>query len=79
MTRTQLQLDDDTYEALRQRAYQERKSLSAVARELLREGLGFSGGTREQSRGVFTFVGSGASGRGDISVRHDEALAEDFK
>lgn len=78
MTRTQLQLDDDTYEALRLRAYQERKSLSAVARDLLRAGLGVPdpGGIKDAQ---FTFISSGASGRSDISVRHDEALAEDFK
>lgn len=78
MTRTQLQLDDDTYEALRRRAYQERKSLSAVARELLREGLGFSKPTESQGLEEFTFIGAGNSGRSDISVNHDEALAEDF-
>lgn len=78
MTRTQLQLDDDTYEALRLRAYQERKSLSAVARGILRSGLGLAEGALEQKPN-FTFIGSGRSGRGDISVRHDEALSEDFK
>lgn len=32
----------------------------------------------EIRRSNFTFVGAGASGAKDISVRHDEALAEDF-
>ena len=79
MTRTQLQLDDDTYDALRLRAYQERKSLSNVARDLLRAGLGLSKGVEADTSQEFSFVGSGASGRGDISLRHDEALAEDFR
>ncbi len=77
MTRTQLQLDDDTYDALRRRAYRDRKSLSAVAREILRSGLGLE--QRVNERYEFTFINSGNSGRGDISVHHDEALAEDFK
>ena len=78
MVRTQLQLDDDVYEALRVKAHRERKSMSAVARELLREGL--SGPKSHPPRGQrkFAFVASGTSGRADISVRHDDALAEDF-
>lgn len=79
MTRTQLQIDDDTYEALRLRAYKERKSMSAVVRELLREGLALGKRSGGQQGVRFTFVSSGASGRKDISVRHDDALAEDFR
>lgn len=30
-------------------------------------------------RARFSFIGSGSSGRRDISVNHDEALGEDFK
>ena len=79
MTRTQLQIDDDTYEALRLRAYKERKSMSAVVRELLREGLGLENRSTDLQGVQFSFVSSGASGRKDISVRHDDALAEDFR
>ncbi|MHB9035911.1 MAG: FitA-like ribbon-helix-helix domain-containing protein [Armatimonadota bacterium] len=79
MTRTQLQLDDDTYEALRRRAHLERQSMSAVARKLLRESLGMGQNAQEIRGRTFSFVSSGASGRKDISVRHDEALAEDFQ
>jgi plasmid stability protein len=78
MTRTQLQLDDDTYDALRRRAYEQRKSLSAVARDILRSGLGLAEGRGDQKQS-FAFFASGRSGRSDISVRHDEALGEDFK
>lgn len=79
MTRTQLQLDDDTYTALRLRAFQERKSMSALVRDMLREGLGLAQRQDSLATVDFDFIGSGASGRGDISVRHDEALDEDFK
>jgi hypothetical protein len=78
MVRTQLQIDEKTYEAIRLRAHLERKSISAVVREILSEALG------RENRGPrgttsFSFIGSGASGPNDISERHDEALAEDFK
>ncbi len=79
MTRTQLQLDDDTYHALRLRAYTERKSISAVAREALRKGLGLTEPAHSVRDMRLTFIGSGKSGRSDISIRHDEALTEDFK
>ena len=79
MTRTQLQLDDDTYQALRVRAFTEHKSVSAVAREALRKGLGMGEPAPALKQRRLTFVGSGASGRKDISVRHDEALEEDFR
>ena len=78
MVRTQLQIDEATYEALRHTAHKQRKSMSAVAREILREHLE-GAAHRGAKRAKFTFVGAGASGRKDISVRHDDALAEDFR
>ena len=78
MTRTQLQLDDDTYEALRTRAHSQRKSMSAVAGKSEGElWLGEKSGAAGLAD--FSFISSGASGRHDISVRHDEALGEDFR
>ncbi len=79
MTRTQLQLDNGTYQALRHRAYAESRSISAVAREALRKGLGLEEPAHSLKDAKLTFVSSGASGRKDISVRHDEALDEDFQ
>lgn len=78
MRRLQLQLDEDIHEALLLRAYQERKSLSAVAREVLGAGLGLAKNAARE-RQSFKFIASGRSGRKDVSVRHDEALSEDFK
>lgn len=79
MIRTQLQIDNDIYEALRLKAHQERKSMSALAREILRESLapGVSGYKTKSKK--LSFINSGVSGRTDISVHHDEALAEDFQ
>jgi plasmid stability protein len=79
MVRTQLQIDEKTYEALRLRAHLERKSISAVVREILSEALGRENQGRRGRTSAFSFISSGASGRNDISERHDEALTEDFK
>jgi plasmid stability protein len=79
VVRTQLQIDDDTYEALRLRAHLEHKSMSAVVREVLREGLGPKVSNVRERRPKYSFISSGASGRTDISERHDEVLAEDFR
>ena len=79
MTRTQLQIDDETYHALRARAFDQRKSMSAVVREILRHGLGLEKAKPRRSSSRFSFVSSGASGRHDIAARHDDYLAEDFR
>ena len=78
MTRTQLQIDDETYEALRARAFSQHRSMSSVARQLLRESLGLARPEPEPVDPEFTFIGSAASGHTDISERHDDYLAEDF-
>jgi hypothetical protein len=78
MVRTQLQIDDDTYEALREAAHNQRKSMSAVARDMLREGLMGQMPEKPTIKETFSFIGSGASKEHDISVRHDDYLAEDF-
>jgi len=69
MRRIQVQLDDETYRALRLRAERDNKSLSYVVRTILAENLGTV---------TFSFIGSGASGCKNISVHHDDALADDF-
>lgn len=79
MRRTQIQIDDPTYSALRQRAFAARKSISAVVREALASALAPArqGGTTPP----LAFIGMGRSrqlaGR-PVSVHHDEALAEAF-
>lgn len=78
MVRTQLQIDETTFEALREKAHKEHKSLSAVVREILHEHLHGAAEHRGLRGKTFSFVSSGASGRKDISVNHDDALAEDF-
>ena len=73
MRRTQIQLDEEIYEALRRLAFMRRRSLSAIVRELLREALGLS----SRNLGDFTFIGAFSSGKKEaISERHDEILGE---
>ena len=78
MRRTQIQLDEETYQLARRRAYQQGKSLSAVVRETLADAFG-----REPARRLalkdFKSVGIGRSRQralAPVSERHDEALSE---
>ena len=78
MKRTQIQLDERTYERLRRRARERGCSASSLVRDL----LAYSLGTRKPRWPTFikdfTFIGAGRSHQGrlsPVSERHDEALA----
>ena len=76
MRRTQIQLDEQTYQLARRRAYQQGKSLSAVVRETLAEALGRAPAPRLALKD-FRSVGIGRSRQGSlapVSERHDDAL-----
>ena len=79
MKRTQIQLDDRTYEVLRRRAFEKGCSMSALARELMGRSLGTSTAKQRPTLRNFTFIGAGRSRQGrlsPVSERHDEALAQ---
>jgi hypothetical protein len=81
MKRTQVQLDEETYQKLREEAQVQRTSMAALIREAVRAHLGLSLSPKPKKRRLedFTFVGSGRSEQGDlepVSERHDEALAQ---
>ena len=79
MRRTQIQLDEATYQALKRKAFDCGVSMSALLRELVRGQLILARAPRSLEN--FTFIGSGQSKQGrlaPVSERHDEALAEDF-
>ena len=80
MKRTQIQLDDATHAAVRQRAFEGRRSMSAVIRETLASALKV-GRAPAATIEAFHFVGAGRSrqrrGR-PVSERHDAALADAF-
>ena len=79
MRRTQVQLDEATYRALKRKAFERGVSMSALLRELLRAEFNPASAPRRSES--FRFIGSGQSEQGGlapISERHDEALAEDL-
>ncbi len=78
MKRTLIQFDEDTYLKLRQRAYEQSRSMSSVVRELVAKGL-VSRNRKKFTISDFKSVGAGQSKQGrlaPVSIRHDEALAE---
>ncbi len=79
MKRTQIELDERTYEILRRRASEKGCSNSSCLREVLAYSLGTSKGKQKPSLKDFSFIGIGRSRQGrlsPVSERHDEALAE---
>ena len=79
MKRTQIQLDERTYEALRRRAFEKGCSISALVRELLARSLGVGKAKHRPNIKDFTFIGAGRSRQdrlSPVSERHDEALEE---
>ncbi|HEY4509591.1 MAG TPA: CopG family transcriptional regulator [Candidatus Paceibacterota bacterium] len=78
MIRTQIQLDESTWERLRQIAFQGKSSIAAVIREMINTQV--SPKKKAMSRTEdFTFIASGRSrgkGSGTISERHDEEFSD---
>ncbi len=77
MKRTQIQLDDETYAAVKRLAYESGRSFSSVVRERLARSFGGHRKRRTSAR-QFPFVGAGRSDQRDlspVSERHDEAIA----
>lgn len=78
MIRTQIQLEDSTWERLRHIAFQRKRSIAAVIREMIRAQVS----PQQKAKlhlGDFTFIGSGRSrgkGAGTIAERHDEEFAD---
>jgi plasmid stability protein len=82
MKRAQIQLEEEVYELLRNRAFKEKRSIAGVIREILKKDI--SQPDRRPSFSVkdFRFVGVGRSKQGPlkpVSERHDEALEEVFQ
>jgi plasmid stability protein len=82
MKRAQIQLDEEVYERLRRRAFQEKRSIAGVIREIIRKEIAPSGRPRSSSIKGFKFIAAGRSKQGSlmpVSERHDEALEEAFQ
>ncbi len=82
MRRAQIQLEDTMYDELRRRAFQERKSISRLIREIIRKETSAPRPREHSSIKDFRFVASGRSKQGTlepVSERHDEAIEEAFR
>lgn len=75
MTRTQIQLTEEQYVALKERARRENLSLSAAVRAAVDHWLRRSDRKAVVERSIAS-LGRFRSGRRDIAARHDEHLAE---
>lgn len=71
--RTQIQLDDATYEAVRRRAFEQGRSMASVVRETLAEALGTRGARPRRRIEDFAFVGMGS----DPAPSPETSAAED--
>ncbi len=62
--RTQIQLDDATYEAVRRRAYEQNRSMASVVREALAKAFGVESGVEKRKWTIedFPFIGMGSAG-----------------
>lgn len=79
MRRTQIQLEEEMYDSLRRRAFQEKKSVAGVIREIIKKEIAAPGLVRPSSIQDFSFIGVNRSKQGmlkPVSEHHDEALEE---
>jgi len=82
MKRAQIQLEEETFELLRQRAFQEKKSIAGIIRELIHKEVSLPARQKSMSIKDFRFIGAGKSRQGylkPVSERHDQALEEAFR
>ncbi len=82
MKRTEIQLDEQAYGALRRRAFEKECSISSIVRELLAHSLGTDKAKQRPTIKDLTFIGAGLSHQdrlSPVSERHDEALEEALK
>jgi plasmid stability protein len=82
MKRAQIQLEEEVYELLRNRAFKEKRSIAGVIREILKKDISQPDRRPYSSVKDFRFIGIGRSKQGPlkpVSERHDEALEEVFQ
>ena len=82
MVRTQIQLTESQFEAVRARAVAEGRSMADVIRGLVDESLSGVGGPspEERRRRALSAIGKlGKKAPRDLSRRHDDYLAEAYR
>lgn len=80
MRRTQILLDEETYERVRRESFEKGESMAAFIRDLLKEKFATKPKQKPRYKSIkdFTFIGIGRSGLKDLSEKHDDYLAEDY-
>lgn len=80
MIRTQIQLEEAQYRALKERAARQRTSMAELIRRAVRAWLETSTEMSEQERRrrALAVIGQFHSGLSDVAERHDEYLAEAY-
>ncbi|SHJ27859.1 CopG family transcriptional regulator [Desulfofundulus thermosubterraneus] len=76
MQRTQIYLHPDQHRALLNEARRKGISLAELIRQIVSEHLERRGGRKAPKEAFLRIIGMGASGRNDVSERHDYYLAE---
>lgn len=78
MIRTQIQLEEAQYRALKELAARRRTSVAALIRRAVREWLETSAEVSEEERRRRAIAAAGRfrSGLGDLAEKHDEYLAQ---
>jgi hypothetical protein len=81
MVRTQVQLTEAQFEALKARASEEGRSMADLVRALVDESLARPGrpGAAERRRRALAAIGVLGKGPRDLSRRHDDHLAEAYR
>ncbi len=78
MIRTQIQLEEAQYRALKELAARQRVSVAELIRQAVQEWLEKSGAVSEKERRQRAIAAAGRfrSGLGDLAEKHDEYLAQ---
>jgi plasmid stability protein len=81
MVRTQIQLTESQFEALKARAADEGRSMADLIRTLVEDSLSSAGrpGRGERRRRALGAIGMLPKGPRDLSRRHDRYLAEAYR
>lgn len=82
MVRTQIQLEETQYDAIRRLAHRRHISMSETVRRLVAVGLreGLDEGARPTgAESLLRLAGIARSGLPDLGRRHDDYLEEDFE
>lgn len=82
MKRTQIQLDDGTFEVLRREAFRDKRSIASIIRSALSGYTSLVKRKKYLTLESFSFIGAGKSagrGAGHIAENHDEEFVRSME